>query len=71
MVLKIQKADAAADDAREQIDYKMFRFIHFSLADLERLPGLKAMCVGRLRRMLIDGLGNRSYRLLERGAMLM
>ncbi|PAN43507.1 hypothetical protein PAHAL_8G240600 [Panicum hallii] len=49
MVLKLQKADAAADDACKQIDYKMFRFIHCSLADLERLPGLKTMWVRKLK----------------------
>ena len=73
MVLKLQKADATADDAREQIDSKMFRFIHCSIADLERLPGLKTMWVRKLKayaELLIDGLGN-SYRLLERDATLM
>ena len=49
MVLKLQKADATADDAREQIDSKMFRFIHCSIADLERLPGLKTMWVRKLK----------------------
>ena len=66
MVLKLQKADAAADDSREQIDCEMFRFIHCSIADLERLPGLKTMWVRKLKAY-----ADRWSRLLERGATLM
>ncbi|CAO2181470.1 unnamed protein product [Urochloa humidicola] len=41
MVLKLQKAAAAADDARKQMDYTLFRRIERALVDLDRLPRLK------------------------------
>ncbi|CAL4966134.1 unnamed protein product [Urochloa decumbens] len=50
MVLKLQKAAAAADDARKQIDYyTMYRTIRRCLIDLERLPQLKTKLLQGLK----------------------
>ncbi|CAL4978612.1 unnamed protein product [Urochloa decumbens] len=50
MVLKLQKAAAAADDVRKQIDYyTMYRTIRRCLIDLERLPQLKTKLLQRLK----------------------
>ncbi|CAO2161656.1 unnamed protein product [Urochloa humidicola] len=49
MVLKLQKAAVAADDAGKQIDYTTYRLIQCSLVDLERLPQLKTKWLQALK----------------------
>ncbi|CAO2175173.1 unnamed protein product [Urochloa humidicola] len=49
MVLKLEKAAAAADDARKQMDYTLYRKIERALVDLDRLPRLKTKWLRALK----------------------